>query len=110
MMIPSRTPFSATSVPLCQVHLEFKRKLPGDSSSDPPRSRRGTRGGRPRVQSCHLARPLEVSMIHTIGWKELRQLAAFRAEHGCALSLYVGLEPAGSGDLRPRLQPLVDEA
>ena len=30
----------------------------------------------------------------TITWEQLRELAAFRAEHGCAVSLYVGLDPS----------------
>jgi peptide chain release factor subunit 1 len=29
----------------------------------------------------------------TLSWEELRELAGFRAENGCAVSLYVGLDP-----------------
>ena len=29
-----------------------------------------------------------------ITWEQLRELAAFRAENGCAISLYVNLEPS----------------
>jgi peptide subunit release factor 1 (eRF1) len=29
-----------------------------------------------------------------IGWEQLRELAAFRAENGCAVSLYVNLDPS----------------
>jgi hypothetical protein len=29
-----------------------------------------------------------------ITWEQLRELAAFRAESGCAISLYVNLEPS----------------
>jgi peptide chain release factor subunit 1 len=30
----------------------------------------------------------------SITWEQLRELAAFRTEHGCAVSLYVGLDPS----------------
>jgi peptide chain release factor subunit 1 len=30
----------------------------------------------------------------TITWEQLRELAAFRSTHGCAVSLYVGLDPS----------------
>jgi peptide chain release factor subunit 1 len=30
----------------------------------------------------------------SITWEQLRELAAFRARHGCAVSLYVGLDPS----------------
>ena len=33
-------------------------------------------------------------MAGTITWEQLRELAAFRARHGCAVSLYVGLDPS----------------
>ena len=33
-------------------------------------------------------------MAGTITWEQLRELAAFRAQHGCAVSLYVGLDPS----------------
>ncbi|HZT84458.1 MAG TPA: Vms1/Ankzf1 family peptidyl-tRNA hydrolase [Gaiellaceae bacterium] len=33
-------------------------------------------------------------MAGTITWEQLRELAAFRAEQGCAVSLYVGLDPS----------------
>lgn len=48
-------------------------------------------------------------MIRTIGWKELRELAAFRAENGLAVSLYLGLDPGRRGDLKTRLHSLLDE-
>ena len=40
-------------------------------------------------------------MARAITWDELRQLAAFEAEKGCAISLYLALDPAaatGAGD------------
>ncbi len=33
-------------------------------------------------------------MAASITWEQLRELAAFRAEHGCAVSVYVGLDPS----------------
>ncbi len=49
-------------------------------------------------------------MIHTVGWKELRELAGFRSEKGIAVSLYVGLEPSRRNALKTRLHSLRDEA
>ncbi len=49
-------------------------------------------------------------MIHTVGWKELRELAAFRSEKGVAVSLYLGLEPSNRNALKTRLHSLRDEA
>jgi peptide chain release factor subunit 1 len=48
----------------------------------------------------------------TITWDSLRQLAAFRAEHGCAISVYVDLDPTDSPtprDAQTRLNSLLDE-
>src|SRR5580765_2409475 len=33
-------------------------------------------------------------MADSVTWSTLRQLAAFRAEHGCATSLYLNLDPS----------------
>ena len=49
-------------------------------------------------------------MIRTIGWKELRELAGFRAENGRAVSLYLDLDPVRRNGLRTRVNSLVDEA
>jgi peptide chain release factor subunit 1 len=51
-------------------------------------------------------------MARTITWDELRDLAAFEAEKGCAISLYLGLEPSGAAavsDVHVRLNSLLDE-
>lgn len=51
-------------------------------------------------------------MARSITWDELRDLAAFEAESGCAVSLYLRLDPAaatGSGDFHTRLNSLLDE-
>jgi peptide chain release factor subunit 1 len=48
----------------------------------------------------------------TITWEGLRQLAAFRAENGCAISLYVNLDPSVSptaGEAHTRVNSLLDE-
>jgi peptide chain release factor subunit 1 len=52
-------------------------------------------------------------LARTITWEELRDLAAFEAEKGCAVSLYLDLDPSVSptaGDASTRLNSLLDEA
>ena len=52
-------------------------------------------------------------MARTIDWDELRDLAAFEARKGCAISLYLNLDPSvtpTSGDAHTRLNSLLDEA
>jgi peptide chain release factor subunit 1 len=52
-------------------------------------------------------------MARTIGWEELRGLAAFEAEKGCAISLYLNLDPSvvpTAGDAVTRMNSLLDEA
>jgi peptide chain release factor subunit 1 len=52
-------------------------------------------------------------MARTITWDELRDLAGFEAEKGCAISLYLGLDPTLTptpGDATTRLHSLLDEA
>jgi peptide chain release factor subunit 1 len=52
-------------------------------------------------------------MARTVTWEELRTLAAFEAERGCAISLYLNLDPRVSptaGDAATRLNSLLDEA
>jgi peptide chain release factor subunit 1 len=49
----------------------------------------------------------------SITWEQLRELAAFRAEHGCAVSLYVGLDPSEvptAGDLAAHTRALLASA
>src|SRR3990170_6133122 len=51
-------------------------------------------------------------MARAITWDELRDLAAFEAEKGCAVSLYLGLDPAAAtsaSDPHTRLNSLLDE-
>jgi peptide chain release factor subunit 1 len=51
-------------------------------------------------------------MARTITWDELRDLAAFEAAKGCAISLYLDLDPRVSptaGDASTRLNSLLDE-
>jgi peptide chain release factor subunit 1 len=49
----------------------------------------------------------------TITWEQLRELAAFRANHGCAVSLYVGLDPSlvpTAGDLASHTRSVLARA
>jgi peptide chain release factor subunit 1 len=49
----------------------------------------------------------------TITWDQLRELAAFRAERGCAVSLYLDLDPSTSptaADVGTRVNALLGEA
>ncbi|HEV2711978.1 MAG TPA: Vms1/Ankzf1 family peptidyl-tRNA hydrolase [Gaiellaceae bacterium] len=51
-------------------------------------------------------------MASSVTWEALRQLAGFRAEKGCAISLFVDLDPSLSptpGDARTRIRSLLDE-
>ncbi len=52
-------------------------------------------------------------MAGTLSWEELRELAGFRAENGCAVSLYVGLDPRDSptpGTVETRVNSLLAAA
>src|SRR5439155_22917055 len=52
-------------------------------------------------------------LARTINWDELRDLAGFEAEKGCAISLYLDLDPTISptaGDAATRLHSLLDGA
>jgi peptide chain release factor subunit 1 len=52
-------------------------------------------------------------MAETVSWDGLRELAAFRAEKGCAISLYLNLDPSVSptaGDADTRISSLLDRA
>jgi len=49
----------------------------------------------------------------SITWEQLRELAAFRTEQGCAVSLYMGLDPSEvptAGDLATRTRSLLAQA
>lgn len=51
-------------------------------------------------------------MASTVTWDSLRDLAGFRAQNGCAISLYVDLDPRVTptpGDFDTRVNALVDE-
>ncbi|HEX5247503.1 MAG TPA: Vms1/Ankzf1 family peptidyl-tRNA hydrolase [Gaiellaceae bacterium] len=52
-------------------------------------------------------------MAATITWDHLRELAAFRATRGCAVSLYLDLDPSvapTAGDVQVRVSSLLGEA
>jgi peptide chain release factor subunit 1 len=49
----------------------------------------------------------------SVSWERLRDLAGFRADHGCAISLYLNLDPhltPTAADLAARANSLLDEA
>jgi peptide chain release factor subunit 1 len=51
-------------------------------------------------------------MASTVTWDRLRELARFRAENGCAISLYLDLDPSVTptpGDAATRVNALIDE-
>ena len=49
----------------------------------------------------------------TVSWERLRELAGFRAEHGCAISFYIGFDASTSPtipDAMTKINSLLDEA
>ncbi len=51
-------------------------------------------------------------MAETVSWDGLRELAEFRAEKGCAISLYVDLDPSTAptaGDVATRMSALLND-
>jgi peptide chain release factor subunit 1 len=51
-------------------------------------------------------------MASTVTWEELRDLASVEAEHGCAVSLYVNLDPSSvptPSDVDARIRSLLDQ-
>ncbi|MBW8742338.1 MAG: Vms1/Ankzf1 family peptidyl-tRNA hydrolase [Gaiellaceae bacterium] len=52
-------------------------------------------------------------MARTVTWAQLRALAGFRTDKGCAISLYLNLDPSEAptpGDLQTRMNALLSEA
>ena len=52
-------------------------------------------------------------MAGTVNWDQLRELAGFRAEKGCAISLFVNLDPSETptaADVQSRVNSLLDRA
>jgi peptide chain release factor subunit 1 len=52
-------------------------------------------------------------MAGTVTWAHLRELAAFRTENGCAISVYLNLDPSEvptPGDARTHMNALLDQA
>ena len=52
-------------------------------------------------------------MAGTVSWERLRELAGFRVAKGCAISLYLNLDPsstATAGETTTRINSLLDEA
>ena len=51
-------------------------------------------------------------MARTVTWDELRDLAGFETRKGCAISVYLDLDPSTTptaGDAATRLNSLLDE-
>jgi peptide chain release factor subunit 1 len=51
--------------------------------------------------------------VGTVSWTRLRELAGFRAEHGCAISFFIGFDPSSSptiSDAMTKINSLLDEA
>jgi peptide chain release factor subunit 1 len=51
-------------------------------------------------------------MAERVSWETLRRLASFRAERGCAISMYVNLDPSEAttaGDVATRVNSLLDQ-
>ena len=52
-------------------------------------------------------------MAGSVTWTQLRELAAFRTDRGCAISLYLNLDPSQvptAGDAQTRMNALLGEA
>src|SRR4051812_20394388 len=52
-------------------------------------------------------------MASTVNWETLRELAGFRSEKGCAISLYVDLDPSSTPtavEMESRMRSLVSDA
>jgi peptide chain release factor subunit 1 len=52
-------------------------------------------------------------MAGTVSWESLRELASFQTENGCAISLYLDLDPSvapTAGDVHSRVNSLLDAA
>ncbi|MEA2614090.1 MAG: hypothetical protein QOI52_2049, partial [Chloroflexota bacterium] len=52
-------------------------------------------------------------MAGTVTWSLLRELAGFRAEKGCAISLYLNLDPSEvptAGDAQTRMNSMLHAA
>ena len=52
-------------------------------------------------------------MAGTVTWSLLRELAGFRAEKGCAISLYLNLDPSDvptAGDAQTRMNSMLHAA
>ncbi len=52
-------------------------------------------------------------MAGIVNWEQLRQLASFRAEHGCAITLFLNLDPSEvptAGDAQTRMNALLSAA
>lgn len=68
------------------------------------------RGGRLRIRQVRQKGGMATTTVHL---ESLRELAAFRAQNGCAISLYVDLDPSlapTAGDVATRVRSQLDAA
>ncbi len=114
--IELRVPPRAREAADVDERLHFRLREPGDQLVDRPRpvsNGVNTHAHRVGLQSRVGARGPRGGMAATVSWEGLRELAAFRAEKGCAVSLYVDLDPHVSptaGDAHTRVNSLLERA
>src|SRR6516162_4015103 len=54
-----------------------------------------------------------LAVVGSITWEQLRELAAFRSSRGCAVSVYVGLDPSDvptPGEVAAHIRSVVGKA
>src|SRR3954452_1773135 len=107
MTISSRTSFSLLNIPPRSVSRCIKRSRAAGRSR--LRRPRGSATARNRIST---GRKKGAVMAATVTWETLRELAGFRSDKGCAISLYVDLDPSSTptaGDAETRLRSLLSD-
>src|SRR5918997_317029 len=103
MTITCRTPFSFT--PLLRG-FDGGETTPSREVNDPDRTNVSE-----RVASTPAGNDSDGQLARTITWDDLRDLAAFEAEKGCAISVYLNLDPTvvpTAADLQSHVNSLLD--
>ena len=95
--------------------LAARGRAAGRPGSPHRTTRTAASGDRPERRATRIAPPSgdgsRRAVATTISWETLRQLAEFRAGQGCAISVYVNLDPSlapTAGDAKTRVNSLVD--
>src|SRR5215212_1826049 len=107
MMISSRTSFSFVNIPPRSDSRSIKRSRAAGRSR--ARRREAGAAARNRISS---GRKKGAVMAATVTWETLRELAGFRSDKGCAISLYLDLDPSSTptaGDAETRLRSLLSD-